>query len=206
VFVTNLGYLYSLSVDQFPSSSGYGSPIQKFLKFRDGERIVESFALHTKKPSQEALSIAVDTSEIEEGSTLALVSAHGLGFALTVEELSGIKKNGKRVMKLRDGDELRGVLPISSEMALFTEGGYGLVVKSKDFPVRTQPALGVILISVKEGDQLVGAIPKAKKVRITPEQGKEREVTFASLPKGRRGTRGKKVVARGGIVSVEEMQ
>ncbi|MGA1192671.1 MAG: DNA gyrase/topoisomerase IV subunit A, partial [Bdellovibrionota bacterium] len=80
VFVTNLGYLYSLSVDQFPSSSGYGSPIQKFLKFRDGERIVESFALHTKKPSQEALSIAVDTSEIEEGSTLALVSAHGLGF------------------------------------------------------------------------------------------------------------------------------
>ena len=206
VFVTNLGYLYSLSVDQFPSSSGYGSPIQKFLKFRDGEKIVESFALYAKESSQGALSIDVDSTQIKEGTTLALVSAHGLGFALTVEELSGIKKNGKRVMKLRDGDELRGVLPISPEIALFTESGYGLVVKKKDLPVRTQPALGVILIGVKEGDQVVGAISKVKKVRITPEQGKDREVTFASLPKGRRGTRGKKVVARGGIVSVEEMQ
>lgn len=206
IFVTNLGYLYSLSVDQFPSSSGYGSPIQKFLKFRDGERVVESFALHSKPPSQELLSLDNSSSKIEEGATLALISAHGLGFAFTVDELSGLKKNGKRIMKLRDGDELRGVLMMSAEIALFTELGYGLVVKKKDLPVRSQPALGVILIGVKDGDQVVGAIQKVKKVRITPEQGKEREVTFGSLPKGRRGTRGKKVVARGGIMTVEEMQ
>lgn len=204
VFITNLGYLYTLSVDAFPASSGYGSPIQKLLKFRDGEKVVESFAMYAKEPSQEALVAEDGTIEVRENDELVLVSLHGMGYILQLTELSGVKKNGKRVMKLREGDELAAAVHADTEVALFTEQGYGLVVKQKEIPTRTQPAIGVILIGVKDEDMVVGVVPKVRKVAITPSKGKVREMTFASLPKGRRGLRGKKVVSRAEIVMVEE--
>ncbi|MCB0329163.1 MAG: DNA topoisomerase 4 subunit A [Bdellovibrionales bacterium] len=203
VFITNLGYLYTLSATDFPSSSGYGSPVQKLLKFRDGEKIIQSYSWLSKPPAQKELGMDDEHLLIEEGSILVLVSAHGMGYALTIEELTGIKKNGKRVMKLREGDELRGVVHTAQEIAMFTQQGYGLVVKDKDIPVRNQPAIGVILIGVKDEDEVVAALGKTKKVAITPTTGKVKEVTFGSLPKGRRGLRGKKVISRAEIEFVE---
>jgi DNA gyrase subunit A len=43
--VTSLGTLFVLKVSDFPASTGYGTPIQKLLKFKDGERIVSSFGI-----------------------------------------------------------------------------------------------------------------------------------------------------------------
>ncbi|MCI5065766.1 DNA topoisomerase 4 subunit A [bacterium] len=206
VFVTNLGYLYTVAVDLFPASSGYGSPIQKILKFRDGERIVQSFTCfdEVRRAAQEKLLEVGDAPSISEGDELVLVSASGMGYILQIEELGAIKKNGKRIMKLRDGDELRAGIHSQSEVAIFTEQGYALVLKKKEIPVRNQPAIGVILIGVKDEDQVVGAVAKTKRILITPSAGKVRDVTFGSLPKGRRGLRGKKVVSRAVIEAVEE--
>ena len=43
--LTSFGSLFVLKVSDFPASSGYGTPIQKLLKFKDGERIVRSFGI-----------------------------------------------------------------------------------------------------------------------------------------------------------------
>src|SRR5688572_12524388 len=45
VFFTNFGVAYTARMIDVPASTGYGEPIQKLFKLRDGERIVSSFSL-----------------------------------------------------------------------------------------------------------------------------------------------------------------
>ncbi len=207
VFFTNLGYLYELPVTEFPSSSGYGSPVQKILKFRDGEKIVDSFAVLEEDSKEKQAELLRDTTQqlLKAGDTLVLVTQKGMGYALTVEEIDGIKKNGKRIMKVRDGDGLISVSPLSTSFSMFTQNGSGLSIAKKEIPVRNNPAVGVILMSIREGDRIVAAHSwKGKaKFRVHPVSGRVKEVPAGKVTKGRRGLKGTKVLARGEILTVE---
>ena len=80
VFITNLGNVYSLNVSEFPSSSGYGVPIQKILKFKDGEIIVESFFLKLSEDEQiEVFDFAKNTQddEIRNEDDVILITKNG---------------------------------------------------------------------------------------------------------------------------------
>jgi DNA gyrase subunit A len=43
VFVSTEGFAYTIRIDQIPTSSGYGEPITKFFRLRDGESVVGAF-------------------------------------------------------------------------------------------------------------------------------------------------------------------
>ena len=45
VFFTNYGTAYTCRIVDVPASTGYGEPIQRLFKFRDGERVVAAFSL-----------------------------------------------------------------------------------------------------------------------------------------------------------------
>ena len=45
VFFSNFGVAYTSRIVDIPASTGYGDPIQKLFKLRDGERIVAAFSL-----------------------------------------------------------------------------------------------------------------------------------------------------------------
>ena len=45
VFFTNFGIAYSCRIVDVPASTGYGEPIQRLFKFRDGERVVGAVSL-----------------------------------------------------------------------------------------------------------------------------------------------------------------
>ena len=45
VFFSNFGVAYSARIADLPASTGYGEPIQRFFKLRDGERIVAALSL-----------------------------------------------------------------------------------------------------------------------------------------------------------------
>ena len=40
VFFTNLGTAYSCRIVDVPATTGYGEPIQRLFKLKDGERVV----------------------------------------------------------------------------------------------------------------------------------------------------------------------
>src|SRR5678815_3780015 len=44
-FFTNLGAAYTSRIIDVPASTGYGEPVQKLFKLRDGERIIAAFSL-----------------------------------------------------------------------------------------------------------------------------------------------------------------
>ena len=45
VFFTNFGTAYTARIVDVPASTGYGEPIQRLFKFKDGERVVAAFSL-----------------------------------------------------------------------------------------------------------------------------------------------------------------
>src|ERR671915_1020728 len=45
VFFSNFGAAYTARIIDIPASTGYGEPIQKLFKLRDGERVVAALSL-----------------------------------------------------------------------------------------------------------------------------------------------------------------
>ena len=45
VFFTNFGVAYTARIIDVPASTGYGEPVQKLFKLRDGERVIAAFSL-----------------------------------------------------------------------------------------------------------------------------------------------------------------
>jgi DNA gyrase subunit A len=48
VFFTNFGVAYTCRIVDVPASTGYGEPIQRLFKFRDGERVIAALSLDAR--------------------------------------------------------------------------------------------------------------------------------------------------------------
>ncbi len=218
---TNMGNLFVLKCMDFPASSGFGDPIQKLLKFRDGEAIVDSFAIKASLDSGDGKDaekskgktqgelFAADANpyayNLRGGDTVILVSKCGTGFALKLDTLDGVKRNGRRVMKLREGDTMRGVCIKKKRVLFVTQHACGLIIESSEIPERDTAAVGVNLIGVRDDDNLVGALSfeGQKKFKVIQEGGKVKEVSSGDITSGRRGLKGTKIVPRGDVFGVE---
>lgn len=205
-FFTNLGTLYVLRVADFPSSSGYGDPVQKILKFKDGELIVNCFGLRAGDSKQTELQLGAEDT-LKEGDTMVLVSKTGVGFALEVKDLAGIKRNGRRAIKLREQDFLAAVVRLDTRIAMFTQRASGLVIERKEIPVRDGPAVGVSLMGVRDDDRLIGAVSfgGSCKIQLLLDSGKTQEIPSADMLQGHRALKGNKVIARGELKAVQRI-
>jgi DNA gyrase subunit A len=215
---TNFGTLFVLKVSDLPASSGYGTPIQKLLKFKDGERIVASFGLPASgspatsgsAQTELALTGATETAlrdrRLKDGDVLVLVGTQGTGFALTLSEISQTKRIGRRVMKLRDGEFMAAVEPLAPMMVFLTQDGSGLAIEQGEIPVRDSAAIGVALMGVRDADTLVAACGvQSKKMKGTLllelKSGKVKDVPLSEVTKGHRALKGTKVYSRDEIVN-----
>jgi DNA gyrase subunit A len=217
--LTSLGTLFVLKVSDFPASSGYGTPIQKLLKFKDGERIISTFGISSSGAAptvsasgQGELPLggaagggASPDRRLKDGETLVLVGTKGTGYALTLSELGETKRTGRRIMKLRDGEFLAGVAPLSPMMVFITQDGSGLAIPQSEIPVRDSAAVGVALMGVRDDDNLVAccgvASPKMKgTLLLNLKSGKTKDVPLSEVTKGHRALKGTKVYSRDEIV------
>ena len=203
-FFTSLGNLYVLKVTDFPSSSGYGDPVQKLLKFKDGEKIIEAFGLsagerNEQQQKQQELIFNPDKR------TLVFVTKRGLGLMTSVEGFDSVKRNGKRVLKVRDGDALKVVCLPAKKMAFFSRMGYGLAIDQKEIQEREGVSIGIQLFGVRPDDEMVAAIPfdrADKEVEMMLASGSTKSLKLSEVVTGKRALKGNKVVARGEIQSV----
>ena len=206
-------------MSDFPASTGYGTPIQKLLKFKDGERIVSSFGISASGASVPVVSAsgqvqlplggvgssAGQDRSLKDGDTLVLVGTKGTGYALTLNEISETKRNGRRIMKLRDGEFLAAVAPLSPMMVFITQDGSCLAIPRSEIPVRDSAAVGVALMGVRDDDDIVACCgvssPKMKgTLLLNLKSGKTKDVPLSEVTKGHRALKGTKVYSRDEIV------
>ena len=119
---TNKGNVFVLRVHDLNATTGFGEPVQKVFRFSDGEQITSCMIL--------------DEQDDSSDSEVALISARGYGFRLSLETLGVTKRNGKKVMRVASGDELIRVFRVQEELIfMVTQQGFGLC-----FPVEEVPS------------------------------------------------------------------
>ncbi len=186
---SNQGSVYSLPVFDLSATSGFGEPVQKILKFGDGEQIVSCLVLS----KQELENIEKQQKEI------LLYTKQGMGFRLGLEQIVGTKKGGKRIMKVAADDALSGIEIVNNSMLFFlTEQGYAVCMMATDVPQLNASAKGVIIQKVPKDDALVlaAAVDKKSNVNVDVGQSSPKEIKISSLTIGGRAKRGERILKR----------
>ncbi|RMD85102.1 MAG: DNA topoisomerase 4 subunit A [Candidatus Dadabacteria bacterium] len=201
---TSQGYLYSLKVSDIPSSSGYGMPVQKLLRFRDEERIIQSYAVWVDDREGLQRELFSDNKGVlAEGDDLLMVSSDGMGAKMRMEEVTTPKRTGRRVMKLRSGSELVSVCHKERYLAVFTKEKKGMIVDAGEIPLREGASLGVKVISLDSGNTVIGACALSSlkgSVEIMLSSGKRAKIAVGDIARRKRGSKGAAVIRRGSIV------
>lgn len=188
---TNSGNVFGAPVFDVVATAGFGEPIQKLLKFGDGEQAV---GCHIVKRD------LLDGESSAQAPDLFVFTERGFGFRVGIDQLIGARKSGKRLVKLTDNDRLQGALPLDKQLVfLLSELGYGLCFVASEVPKLNTGAKGVFLQKLPDEDRLVAAasVDKKSKISVEMSQGAPREIDVGGLTIMTRARRGDKVVKRG---------
>ena len=202
VFFSNFGTAYSGRIIDVPATTGYGEPIQKLFKLKDGEKIIAAMSLDPR--------VIGDVSEREGKRPLTYgVAATSDGYSLSfglAPFLEPSTRAGRRYAKPADGAEVVGAGKASGkELAICaTKQGRALISPADDINYLSGPGKGVVLVKLDDKDDaLVGFIvTKDKNQALTLESsgGGERSVSPGDYKPTGRGGKGHEILKRGTFV------
>jgi len=203
-FFSNFGTVYSCRMIDVPATTGYGEPIQKLFKLKDGEKIVACFSLDPR--------VVGDTAERGEGrrpKTYA-VAATSDGYAFSIGIAPFIEpstRTGRRYAKPAEGVQVVGVsLARGKEVVMAaTREGRALFCTVDEVNYLSGPGKGVLLVKLDDGDALV-AMKAAKDSHDTllleTSLGGEKRLARGDYELTARGGKGRDVIKRGKLVKV----
>jgi len=203
VFLSSFGTAYTARIIDVPATTGYGEPIQKLFKLKDGERIVAAFSLDPRVTGK------LGADDAKRGDTYA-VAATSDGFALAfgLEPFSTPStRAGRRFAKPAEGAHVVGVEKVRGKETLIavTKARRALLCDVGEVSFLTGPGKGVTLVKLEDDDALLGIKatrdPKDPLV-VETSLGGEQRVTTGSYEKSGRGGRGREIIKRGTLVRV----
>lgn len=204
VFFSTFGTAYTCRIADLPATTGYGEPIQKLFKLRDGEAIVAALSLDPR--------VVGDITELEGHypETFA-VAATTDGYALTFG-LSAFAepstRSGRRFAKPAAGATVVGVCPVHGEETIIaaTRQRRVLLCAVAEINYLSGPGRGVQLIKITGEDDRLLAIKAAADERDTltlrTSLGGEQRVNAAKYEVTSRGGRGREILRRGTLEEV----
>jgi DNA gyrase subunit A len=144
VFFSNFGSAYVVRINDIPPSAGYGDPVQKLFKFRDGEKVVS------------ALSLDPRLGRVGE---VVAVSRLGFGLRFALEPHREIStRAGRKFARTVEGDDIVAALPAEEKdiLCVVTERAHALLCPVGEVNLLANPGRGVTVIKVAEGDGVIG--------------------------------------------------
>jgi DNA gyrase subunit A len=187
-FFSNFGSAYVVRINDVPPSAGYGDPVQKLFKFRDGEKVVSALSLDPRHGQVENL-VAVTRK------------GYGLRFALDPHREASTRA-GRRFARVVEGDEIVSAVPAEDKdvVCVATERAHVLLCAAGDVNLLANPGRGVTVIKVGEGDRVIGmAVARgAGEAPLTVEtgNGKRIEIGPRTYALGARGGKGRELGRR----------
>lgn len=148
---SNFGVCYSTRIIDIPATTGYGEPVQKLFKLKDGEKIVAAMSMDPR--------VANDIEE-EEGSDLCPMT-HALavsddGYALRFGLAGFVEPStraGRRYARPSKGARIVGVEKVhgSETILAATERCRAMVCSAEEVNYLSGPGKGVMLIRLDKG-------------------------------------------------------
>ena len=205
VFFTNFGMAYTCRVIDVPASTGYGEPIQRLFKFRDGERVVNAFSLDARATG--GVAPARD-GDVPPTHALA-VTSDGYSLRFGLEPLvEPSTRAGRRFARPAVGAEVVGVSIVHGGETIIavTEQARAVLCRVDEVNYLSGPGRGVILVKLKPGeDRVLGFIASTGDrdlLTVETSRGAEQTVSTAKYEVTGRGGRGRELLQRGQFTRV----
>ena len=204
VFFSNFGAAYTCRFVDVPASTGYGEPIQRLFKFKDGEKVVAAMSLDARvvgdiKPKAEGDAAPVHAVAVTS-------DGYALRFGLDgFVEVS--TRAGRRYARPADGAEVVGVDRVTGKETIIaaTAEARGLLCAAEEINYLAGPGKGVILIKLSDEDKVLGFIASTGDrdlLTVETTRGAEQTISTTKYEVTGRGGRGKELLQRGGFTRV----
>src|SRR5438874_1264618 len=147
VFFSNFGAAYTCRIIDVPASTGYGEPIQKQFKLKDGERIVGAMSLDSRVAGNIAAKKEGDPAPVHA----VAVSSDGYALRFNLDGLvEPSTRAGRRYARPSKGAEIVSVARLTGDEVLIaaTAEGRGLLCKAEEVNFLAGPGKGVMLIKL----------------------------------------------------------
>jgi len=200
VFFSNFGVAYSARFADIPASTGYGEPIQRFFKLRDGERIVAALSLDPRV-------IGTITAKKEGDIPLVhavAVSSDGYSMRFGLEPfVEPSTRAGRRYARAADGAEIVGAARVSGNEVLIaaTRQARAILCKAEEVNFLSGPGRGVILIKLdSKTDRVLGFVASSGDrdlITVETSRGAEQTISTAKYEVTGRGGKGRELMQRG---------
>ncbi len=205
VFFSNVGVAYSCRIIDVPASTGYGEPIQKLFKFRDGERVVAALSLDPRVVGRIATVVEGEAPPVH---ALAVTSdGYSLRFGLDglVEPST---RAGRKYAKAGGGVEVVGVARITGSETVIaaTRAARAMLCPAGEINFLSGPGRGVILIKLQNAaDRVLGFIASVGDrdlMVVETSRGAEQTISTTKYEVTGRGGKGRELLQRGQFIRV----
>jgi len=218
VFFSNFGVAYSARFIDVPASTGYGEPIQKQFKLKDGERIVAAMSLDPRaagdirgpEPGSGSGKGNRAPDPVVGPAPVHAVAVSSDGYALRFNLDAFVEpstRSGRRYARPSEGAEIVNVDRLAGGEILIaaTAEARGILCKADEVNFLAGPGKGVLLIKLADDDRVLGAIASTGDrdlLTVETTRGGEQTISTAKYEVTGRGGKGRELLQRGGFARV----
>jgi DNA gyrase subunit A len=204
-FFSSLGVCYTARMIDIPASTGFGEPIQKLFKFKDGERIIAALSMDPR--------ILGDISEDPKGqyypATHALAAStdgYALRFGLQPFAEPSTRA-GRKFARVKPGASIVDVVPIvgTETVLAVSADARAMVCPADEINYLSGAGKGVLLLKLAASDKLLGFKPSTGDrdlLNVVTNRGAKKTVSTAKYRTTSRGGRGIELQKNGKIAEI----
>jgi DNA gyrase subunit A len=205
-FFSSFGVCYTARLIDIPASTGYGEPVQKLFKMKDGERIVSILSLDPRVIG----NIADDPKKPDYCPEVHALAATTSGFAMRF----GLQpfaepstRSGRRFARVAPDHGVVGVVPIhgSETVLAITAECRAMVCPAEEINYLSGAGKGVTLIKIAKTDRLLGfkaSTGDRDLLVVVTNRGARKTISTAKYRTTARGGRGIEIQKNGKIASI----
>jgi len=205
VFFTNFGVAYTSRIVDVPASTGYGEPVQKLFKFKDGEKVIAAFSLDPR--------IARKIEARKEGDVPPVhamaVTSDGYAMRFSLQGLvEASTRSGRRYARTADGAEVVMVSLTTGDETVIaaTSAARAMLCPVEEVNFLSGPGRGVILIKIDfPEDKVIGALVSTGDrdlLTVETSRGAEQTISTTKYEIVGRGGKGRELMQRGQFTKV----
>jgi DNA gyrase subunit A len=203
VFFSSFGTAYTCRVIDVPATTGYGEPIQKLFKLKDGEAIVAAVSYDPRAIGD----LHEDPEHFPEAYGLAASSD---GYALCFSLLPFVEpstRSGRKFARPKGVARIVGVSVVSGEETVIavSRKRRALLCHVEEINYLSGAGRGVTLIKLAADDALLGFIVASAErdgVDVKTSMGGTQRISAAKYETTTRGGKGREVMKRGNFVEL----
>ncbi len=205
-FFSSFGVCYTTRAIEIPQSSGYGEPIQKLFKMKDGERIIAAISFDERFVG----NIAENEKNPEYCPEVHALAATTNGFAMRFGLPSFVEvstRSGRRFARVAPGHEVVDVFTINGHETILaaTAECRAIVCPAVEVNYLSGAGKGVTLIKLSKTDRLLGFKPSTGDrdlLLVETNRGAKKTISTAKYRTTSRGGRGIEMQKNGRLARI----